>query len=318
MVKRGSKGPGPLGLLAVLWLLLAGCTGGAGAAAGTGSAGATAVTPAAVSGGPPPLTPTPLPSPAPAAPEIQDIKERGRLVVAMYAQDRYPFFYVNPAGQLVGADVDLALEIGRSLGVEVEFDRTARLFDEVVTLVASGEADVAISKLSVTLPRAERLLYTRPYVSLQQGLLINRKAYARIREQPPDPLAALNRPGRTVGVLKDSSYVFFARRLFAQAQIVPIEPKEALFQAVLAGDLLAVLYDENEIKGYIYEQPDRLIDLQVVMIPGQQDQIAMAVSWQSRHLHAWLNQYLALRDDIPFAIDTLLERYPRPEGKSPK
>lgn len=242
------------------------------------------------------------------APDIWAIKERGVLIVAMFGQDRPPFFFVDERGELAGIDVDLAADIARQLGVKVEFLREAEVFDDVVRLVAEGRADVAISKLSVTMRRAEQLLYTRPYVTLRQGMLINRVRLAAIQGRKGEPLAAVNSPDVSVGVLAGSSYVEFVEMLVPRAQVVEIEPKEALFQAVFNGDVHAVLYDENEIKQYIYQSPDRLINLELAMIPGAEDDIAMAVSWRTPHLHAWLNQYMA-QNRIAFDIDELIARY---------
>ena len=95
-------------------------------------------------------------------PGIRSIKERGTLVVAVADLERYPFFYLDQDGALVGADIDLARAIGQALGVAVEFNRSVATFDGVVDLVARGEADVAISKLSVTLDRALRVRFSNP------------------------------------------------------------------------------------------------------------------------------------------------------------
>lgn len=243
-------------------------------------------------------------------PDLGRINERGQLIVAMVASDRFPFFFVDQDGQLAGIDVDMAKTIAGYLGVDVIFNRNAPSFDDVVGLIARGEADVAITKLSVTLPRAEQLLYTTPYVSLQQGVLVNRVRLAETGRQAEPLIQVMNDPATTLGVLKASSYVEFARRLLPKATPVEYDPKEALFQAVYDGEITAILYDENEIKQYIYESPDRLIHLQLALIPGAFDHIAMAVSWRDPHLHYWLNQVIA-HDQLHFNVDELIARYQR-------
>ena len=66
---------------------------------------------------------------------------------------------------LAGGDEGAAAEIGelaKKLGVAVQFERDARTFDDVVHLLATGQADVAISKLSRTLPRAQVVSFSTP------------------------------------------------------------------------------------------------------------------------------------------------------------
>jgi polar amino acid transport system substrate-binding protein len=120
---------------------------------------------------PPPPDPTlgvsPVPATAPdlRAPDIKAILDRGELIVAMTAGDQPPFYYVEPNGQLAGLDATLARDIASRLGVKVSFNRSPKSFNEVVELVAQGGADVAISKLSRTLVRAQMVRFTKCSVS---------------------------------------------------------------------------------------------------------------------------------------------------------
>src|SRR5439155_17481700 len=88
------------------------------------------------------------------APDIARIVARGELIVAMLGVDTPPFFY-EKNGELVGVEVDLAKAIAKELGVQVRFNRTAKSFNGVVDIVARGEADMALSKLSRTLARTQ-------------------------------------------------------------------------------------------------------------------------------------------------------------------
>src|SRR5690349_21980735 len=128
------------------------------AAAGAAcAAGATAPAPAPAAASPASaplvLTPTGLvrmPDGRLLAPEFARIVNRGELVVAMLGVDQPPFFETRN-GRLQGIDVDIANEMAAKLGVQVRFNRDAKTFDGVVSLLANGDADLAISKLSRTL-----------------------------------------------------------------------------------------------------------------------------------------------------------------------
>src|SRR5208337_326418 len=82
-------------------------------------------------------------------------------------------------GRLYGVDIRLAENIAAKLGVKVEYNRNSTTFNEVVDTVARHEADIGIGSLSCTLERAKRVSFTKPYIILHQGLLINRVAAAR-------------------------------------------------------------------------------------------------------------------------------------------
>lgn len=242
---------------------------------------------------------------------VADLIAAGKIVVAVVSVDRYPFFYMDAKGNLAGSDVDLARGIAQELGVELMFNRSASTFDGVVDLVAEGEADIGISKLSITLPRAQRVRFTQPYIELGQGLLINRVALASAGlSHDRDVVEALNRPGRRLGAVQGTSYVGFGHSLFPEADLIEYRDKQAMFAAVLAGDVIAVLYDENEIKQYIFERPDRLIEVKVQMLPKRTDPIAIAVA--DPQLQYWLDTYLELKG-VRLTVNELLTRYPRPE-----
>ncbi|MGE3857012.1 MAG: ABC transporter substrate-binding protein [Dehalococcoidia bacterium] len=240
------------------------------------------------------------------------ITAAGELVVAVVNLDRYPFFYTNAKGELVGSDIDLARDIAHELGVEAKFNRTSATFDGVVDLVAKGQADIAISKLSVTLPRARQVRFTRPYVELAQGLMLNRVRLTALSGNEKDIVTQLDHPDHHLGAVKGTSYVGFGHTLFPEAQFTEFPDKNAMFAAVLGGDVIGVLYDENEIKQYIFEKPDRLINLKVHMLPGHTDPIGIAVS--DAQLQYWLDTYLELKR-VKLSVNDLLQKYPRPEAR---
>ncbi len=112
--------------------------------------------------------------------EISEIVRRGTIVFAMTAADQKPFFYVDEvSGEFLGLDVELAYNIANKLGVRAVFNRDAQSFDAVD--VANAKADVAISKLSRTLKRAQLVLFRKPYITIRQALLRNRLLHEKTR-----------------------------------------------------------------------------------------------------------------------------------------
>jgi ABC-type amino acid transport substrate-binding protein len=240
-------------------------------------------------------------------PDMARILGSGELRVAMHREDQPPFFSTGATGALDGLDVALAQDLAATLGLQVRFLRQADTFDGVVDAVARGEADVAVSVLSRTLPRAQRVRFTTPYAELHQALLLNRLRTAPLRLDE-DPAAGLNRAGVRVGAVAGSAYVGFAREGFPAAETVVCDTWAAAVRDLLAGSLHAVLYDDVEVRAWQKANPDQSLYAKAVVLEGRRDPIAMAVQWRDTHWLAWLNLYLRTAADNG-ALGRLQRRY---------
>ncbi len=240
-----------------------------------------------------------LPASEPAAacgqlpPDLERICASGLLRVARYQGQRPPFFFHRADGTWRGFDVDLARDIARRLGVAYEA-RLAASFDEVVDLVARGEADVGISKLSITLERSRRVRFSKPYMTVYQTLLVNRLAAPK----QADPFAFLNRPAVRIGALEGSSYVGYAQSEFGAAEIVPQSDFSTMMLGVTESRLDAAFVDSARANTWRRNNPQRLIQVRAFVARDRKDLLAFAVHWQDTHLLAWLDLYLdQARDD---------------------
>ncbi len=85
-----------------------------------------------------------------------------------------PFEYIDGSGQLAGFDVDLAYELGRRMGLEV--DLITRLsFDGLFDGLAAGQADAIISAVVVDMGRSADFGYSTPYFDAGQVLVVGPK-----------------------------------------------------------------------------------------------------------------------------------------------
>jgi polar amino acid transport system substrate-binding protein len=239
-------------------------------------------------------------------PDIQRILARGKLVVALLDQENPPFFKTD-AKQLSGLDIDLAQALADQLGVEVEFNRSAKTFDDVIKTVYDAEADLAISKLSRTLRRAKSIRFSRPYLKMRQGLLVNRLKIAQLSNGRGMTELIRNLQGK-VGVIRGSSYVGFMQRRFPKATVVEFPSWADAVAAVSQGQVLAAYRDELEIKKTILSQPNTALTLQTIALSDTQDSIAIALPWTSQHLLAFVDQYLETFD-IDYTADRILQDY---------
>nr|WP_242539007.1 ABC transporter substrate-binding protein [Trinickia acidisoli] len=268
---------------------------------------APALASSSTAGAPLPLTSTGLvqmPDGRLLAPEFARIESRGELVVAMLGVDQPPFFETRN-GRLMGIDVDIANELAAKLGVTVRFNRDAKTFDGVVRLLANGDADLAISKLSRTLPRAELISFSTPYISLHRALLLNRMNFAQIARgrTAPDVIRSYD---STIGVVMNSSYSEYVRTNFPNAKVRPYPSWEALLGALDKGEVTAAYRDEFEVKHVLKSDPTASLRLRVVTLDDLDDPIAIGVNVSSPALLAFVNQFLAERSK-KIDVNTLLQ-----------
>lgn len=250
------------------------------------------------------------------APDIARILARGKLLVASHPEDAPPFLYTDHKGAPAGIDADLAVDIARRLGVELEYVRTASSYDALPLVVAERKADVVISSLSRTFRRAMVVRFTHPYVWLRQTLMVNRTKTAQLL-YGRDTLTALNRPDVMFGVQADSSYVDFAGERFPLARLQKFPTVGTLVTALLAGEVHALMHDEGVAQLLNYPRPeapaygapkDWALHVKTIPLPGAPDPIAMAVHPDDLMWLAWLDLYISDRRDDG-GLDRIIRRH---------
>jgi ABC-type amino acid transport substrate-binding protein len=102
---------------------------------------------------------TPL---APVTGSVLDRVYSRKMLRVGYFDNSLPYAFTNAAGDLVGFDVEMALQLARDLNVGLELvPANRRLFDEGLD---PSECDLVMSGAAVTADRAVRVLFSTPYV----------------------------------------------------------------------------------------------------------------------------------------------------------
>ena len=238
------------------------------------------------------------------APEFARIVARGELIVEVLSVDQPPFFEERN-GQLTGLDIDLAREIAAKLGVKVRFARDANTFDGVVDLLARGNADIAVSKLSRTLPRAQEISFSTPYLRLKRALLLNRVKFAQLAHGRSVP-EMIRSYDSSIGVVANSSYAAYVTTNFPKAQVRSYPTWEAVLKALNDGEITAAYRDEFEVKRVLKIDPTASLRLRVVTLQDLEDTLAIGVNVSAPALLAFINQFLAERS-TKFDVSTVLQ-----------
>ena len=239
-------------------------------------------------------------------PDLLGIAARGKLIVAMTSFDNAPFYSVKD-GHLEGIDVDLSNDIAEALGVEVEFDRSAETFNDVVAKVKNGEADIAVSKISRTNSRALVVAFSTPYVRLKNGLMFNRLNLAQ-KSQGQDLGDYVRNFDGNIGVIAKSAWVINGQQRFPKAKIIEFKTWAEVLEATISGEVDAAYRDEFEVRRITEDFPETSINLRAVTIADARDSIAVAVQWNAPRLLAIVNQVIEDRM-IALDADDVIEMY---------
>jgi len=108
---------------------------------------------------------------APSKDLLDEVLEAGVLVVSTdpnYA----PQSFLNEAGELDGFDVNVAQEVAKRMGVELQFELPD--WDIITAGNWAGRWDVSIGSMTPTVPRSEVLWFTAPYYFTPASFAVHR------------------------------------------------------------------------------------------------------------------------------------------------
>lgn len=214
------------------------------------------------------------------------IRETGILRVGMDASFP-PFEFISADGTLAGFDVDLAHELGRRLGVGVQFVvnlPTDGLYDALELGAGHGRSgvDVVISALVVNPAKMADVAYV-PYFDAGQVLVV--------RSGETSVVAMSDLGGRTLavefGTRGDQEARKWARRL-AGLELVPYQTADEALAAVKAGTADAALVDH--VSALRFGVDGRIV---IVGEPVVSEPYAVAVSDGSPQLLRAVDEALA-------------------------
>jgi len=246
-------------------------------------------------------------------PDIQRILDNGKLRVAILANEAPPMIMTDRNGTLTGSEVDLALDIGKKLGVDVEFVRTAQTYDGVVGVVARGEADLGVSFLSSGVQRAKWVFFSQPYVTQNRRVIYNRAHFTRLRrDHRIETIGQL--AGTEVaatlefGVLADSINEWMLKRSMPQFAVKRYDSLPDIVTAVKEGRIFAGLHGELQIEYYMRRNPETAIYVALEPRERHPSDISIAVRPDSPNLLRWVNVYLSNRVGLLDSTE-IVERY---------
>jgi cyclohexadienyl dehydratase len=147
---------------------------------------------------------------------LDKIIGRGHILVGT-AGDYKPFTYLNPsANQFEGIDIDMALHLGKSLGVEVRFVKTS--WPTLMKDFLEGKYDIGMGGVSINLERQKKAFFTISYLKDGKTPITRRENVAKF-----STLDQIDQPGVKVIVNPGGTNERFVRASIKKATIIVYE-----------------------------------------------------------------------------------------------
>lgn len=157
-------------------------------------------------------------APAPSAPQgkiLQQIKERGKMIVATASgYPPYEFVDVSQGDKtVIGVDMELAKAIADKIGVTLEIQDMN--FQSVLASLASGKVDIAISGINPTDERRKTVDFSDIYLPTEQMMLIRKEDAAKYQKLE-------DFYGKNIAVQKSTTQEHIANEEIKDAKIVAL------------------------------------------------------------------------------------------------
>jgi cyclohexadienyl dehydratase len=171
---------------------------------------------------------------------LNAIKARGELRVGT-TSDYKPFTFKDADGTLWGADVVMAADLAKKLGVKLVFVPTvwAKMLDDQV----AGKFDIAMGGVTITPPRAEKMHFSKAVFTDGKRPITRCADKDKFKD-----LAAIDQADVRVIVNPGGQNEKFARDTFKKAPIKVHSDNATVFEEIAAGRADVMVTDGIEVE----------------------------------------------------------------------
>lgn len=220
----------------------------------------------------------------------------GKTKIRVATEAAYPPFEVinEETKQPEGFDIDLMNEIARRADLEVEYQNTP--FDAVITGISTCQFDAAVSAITITAERAEKIAFSTPYINAGQ--------VTTVRIDNTDIKGPTDLVGKTIGVQLNTTGQIEAENIEG-ATIKPYDTVDLAFLDLQNGQVDAVVADYPTTLNFVNKAKDKLKTTGEVFTD---ESYGIAVCKSNTELLEKINKALAEMEKEGF-ITTLEEKW---------
>ncbi|BCD21586.1 amino acid ABC transporter substrate-binding protein [Bacillus cereus] len=212
--------------------------------------------------------------------KIEEIKERGELVVAVFT-DKPPFGYVDKDGKNVGFEIDMAKRFAKDLlsdESKVKFipvEAASR-----IPYLQSDKVDFVLANMTATDERKKVVDFTNPHLKVAVQVLV----------KDGSPIQSVkDLEGKKVIVTKGTTADIYLTKNMKNVELIKFDKNTEALQALKDGRADAYAQDNLVLLSWANKNPgfhllkDKL---------GGDDLIAIAVKKDNKEVHDWINKEL--------------------------
>lgn len=166
---------------------------------------------------------------------LSKIIENGEIRIGMTG-NQPPYSMKTKNDQLMGYEVDLALILAESMGVELKIVELP--FSELMPALESGKVDAVMSGMTITPERNMKALFAGPYTLSGKSILTKSKVLAEISEAEQ-----VNEKRYKITCLKGSTSEDFVRTYMPDTEIIPVNNYDIGVNMILNDQADAFLAD---------------------------------------------------------------------------
>ncbi|HEX2421108.1 MAG TPA: transporter substrate-binding domain-containing protein [Acidimicrobiia bacterium] len=180
------------------------------------------------------------------------LPDLGGQTITVAVENAYlPFNYIDPStGEPAGWDYDALAEICSRLNCTPEFEATG--WEGMIIAVSEGQFDLAADGITITDERKQQVDFSDGYISVEQRLL------TRLDENRFATLEEFAAGDFVVGTQTGTTNFETAKAAYGEDRIVAFSDFPLAIQALISGDVDAVIIDDTAGVGYQGENADQL------------------------------------------------------------
>lgn len=175
--------------------------------------------------------------------------EEGKLIMSTNASFP-PYEMVANDGSFAGIDVEVAGLIAKKLGLELQIDDMG--FDAALQAAQNGKSDIVMAGVTVTDKRLEVMDFSESYANGVQVVIVKEDSPIAT----PDDLANAKMIGCQMGT---TGYIYCSDTVenggFGDDHVTPYDDGAAAVQALVNGQVDAVVIDNLPAKAYVEANP---------------------------------------------------------------
>ncbi|WP_242270002.1 transporter substrate-binding domain-containing protein [Bacillus cereus group sp. BfR-BA-01408] len=212
--------------------------------------------------------------------KIEEIKERGELVVAVFT-DKPPFGYVDKDGKNVGFEIDMAKRFAKDLlGDESKVKFVPVEAASRIPYLQSDKVDFVLANMTATDERKKVVDFTNPHLKVAVQVLV----------KDGSPIQSVkDLEGKKVIVTKGTTADIYLTKNMKNVELIKFDKNTGALQALKDGRADAYAQDNLVLLSWANKNPgfhllkDKL---------GGDDLIAIAVKKGNKEVHDWVNKEL--------------------------